>query len=616
MVSRLLMWPASLLLAGLAGCASVPADWGRSDVEQMTADRGRVLSQPTDANEFTKRSLREPLTADIAVQLAMINNPAVRRETARLGFAAGEVYDAGRLANPVFSVARLSGDSSAGSNVPQLTLGIAFNFANLLFLPANTRYATAQFEAEKLSVASTALILAAEVEKAWFEAVGSDQLAQMREAAARAQKASADLAQRFFDAGNISARELAMERVAASQAMLVSISARAEAVEARSGLNRLMGLSADQSTWTLDARLAEPLSEEDDVPMLQRLALDSRLDVASLRRSAQAIADRYGFTRRTRVVNGIEIGVERERDFDGALDVGPTLSLELPLFNWGGGRVAAIQAALDQAEADLDAGVLDVSNEVQLAAAKVSANRALAQEYRSALIPQQEAVVGQAQKEQNYMLIGVFELILAKQQEYEAFAGYIESVRDYWTARAELARAVGRELPSAKQPAALTLDPTEVLKPKSGGMDHSKHSMGGMSHDMGSMKGGPMPDMNGMDHSQHEATKPSAPNIHEGHDMGDIPMKGMDHNTMGHDVPAPDPAIDETLADCEALKRVDLSKIDQSVRQALQIRCNSTDAQPDPHANHDMKDMSTKDTDEGAPDSAEPSPPPAAPHAH
>lgn len=615
MVSRLLMWPASLLFIGLAGCASVPADWGRSDVEQMTADRGRVLSRPTDAPEFTERSLRAPLTADIAVQLAMINNPAMRRETARLGFAAGEVYDAGRLANPVFSLTRLSGDSSAGSNVPQLTLGIAFNFANLLFLPANTRYATAQFEAEKLSVASTALILAADVEKAWFEAVGSDQLAQMREAAARAQKASADLAQRFFDAGNISARELAMERVAASQAMLVSISARADAVEARSGLNRLMGLSAGQSTWTLDARLAEPLPEEDDVAMLQRLALDSRLDVASLRRSAQAIADRYGFTRRTRVVNGIEIGIERERDFDGALDVGPTLSLELPLFNWGGGRVAAIQAALDQAEADLDAGVLDVSNEVQLAAAKVAANRALAQEYRSALIPQQEAVVGQAQKEQNYMLIGVFELILAKQQEYEAFAGYIESVRDYWTARAELARAVGRELPSAKQPAALTLDPTNVLKPKSGGMDHSKHSMGDMSHDMGSMKGGPMPDMNGMDHSQHEATEQSAPDMHEGHDMGDMPMKSMDHNTMGH-VPTPDPVTAETIADCEALKNVDLSKIDQSVSQALQIRCKSTDAQPDPDAGHDMNDMSTKDTDEGALDSAEPSPPPAVPHAH
>lgn len=510
-VSRHLLFPASLLFLGLTGCTSLPADWGRGDVSRLTAERGRALPQVADAQAFTDQALRAPLTADTAVQLALINNPDVRRETARLGFAAAEVYNAGRLANPVFSLSHLTGDSSAGANMPQLTLGLAFNFANLLFLPANRRFAAAEFETAKLEVASAAMDLAAEVERAWFDAVGADQLAQMREAAARAQRASADLAQRYFDAGNINARELAMENVSASQAVLASISARAQAVEARSALNRLMGLSAAQSQWTLAARLAEPLPTEDEVAALQKLALDSRLDLAGLRRNAEAIADRYGFERRTRWINGIEIGVERERDFDGALDAGPTLSLELPLFNWGGGRVAAVTAALDQAEAELDGRVLDVSNQVQLAAARVQASRALAQEYKRALIPQQEAVVAQMQKEQNYMLIGIFEVILAKQQEYEAYAGYIEAVRDYWTARTELARAVGRNLPSAQQPADPTLDPTELLKPKNGGMDHSQHSMGGMSKDM-----------KGMDHSQHSAT-PAAADPHAGHDM-----KGMD----------------------------------------------------------------------------------------
>lgn len=404
MVSRPLLFPASLLFLGLTGCASLPADWGRADVSRLAAERGRAMPQVPDAKAFTDQALRAPLTADTAVQLALLNNPDVRRETARLGFAAAEVYDAGRLANPTFSLTHLSGDSSAGANVPQLTLGLAFNFANLLFLPANRRFAEAEFEAAKLEVASAAMDLAVAVESAWFEAVGADQLAQMREAAAKAQRASADLAQRYFDAGNISARELAMEKVAASQAVLASISARAQAVEARSTLNRLMGLAAAQSQWTLDARLAEPLPREDEVAALQKLALDSRLDVAGLRRTAGAIAARFGLERRTRLISGIEIGAERERDFDGALDAGPTLSLELPLFNWGGGRVAAAQAALDQAEAELDGRVLDVSNQVQLAAAKVQATRALAQEYKNALIPQQEAVVAQMQKEQNYKI--------------------------------------------------------------------------------------------------------------------------------------------------------------------------------------------------------------------
>ena len=171
MVSRFKLLPASLLAAGLVGCASVPADWGRADVGKMTAERGRAVPQVADAKSFTTQALSTPLTADTAVQLALINNPDLRRETARLGFAAAEVYNAGRLANPVFSLTRMSGDSSAGANVPQLTLGLAFNFANLLFLPANSRIAGAQFEAAKLEVASVAMDLAAEVESAWYAAV-------------------------------------------------------------------------------------------------------------------------------------------------------------------------------------------------------------------------------------------------------------------------------------------------------------------------------------------------------------------------------------------------------------------------------------------------------------
>ncbi len=478
------VFPTKLLVSGalvlslLGGCASVASDWGRSQAAQYAADRGRAVPQPADAPAFTRELLSQPVTADSAVQLALVNNPAVRREAASLGLAAAEVYEAGRLANPVLSAARLSpGDAAPYA---QLTLGIAFNFVNLLFLPANKHYAQAQFEAAKLGVGAAALDLAADVEVAWFEAVGTDQLAQMRDAAAKTQRASADLAQRFFDAGNIAARELAMERAAASTATLAAISARAEAVGKRSRLNRLMGLSAEQNTWPLDARLPEALTQEDDVEELQKLSVESRLDVASLRRRSQSIADRYGFMRRTRLINNVQIGVERERDYDGSINVGPTLSLDLPLFNWGGGRSAAIQAALDQSEAELDERVLDASNAIQLAGAKVGAAKALAEEYRSTLIPLREAIVMRAQEQQNYMLIGIFEVILAKQQEYEAYAGYIEAVRDYWTARAELTRAVGRSLPSSAQPAKPTLDPVDVLKPKSGGMDHSHHMTEGM----------------------------------------------------------------------------------------------------------------------------------------
>lgn len=457
-------WQVLLLSLSLSACASMPSDWGRADVAQMTAERGRELPKTSEAQAFTERILRAPLTAEAAVQLALLNNPAVRLETARLGFAAAEVYDAGRLANPVFSASRLTSDDASTPGA-QVNLGIAVNFVNLLLMPANTRFAEAQFEAAKQDVAAATLDLAARVEAAWFAAVGAEQLAQMREAAAQAQAASANLSQRFFEAGNITRRAQAMEQAAASQARLDALSARAEAVATRSALNRLMGLDAGQSSWTLDARLAEPLADDDSPDALQRLSLDSRLDLASLRSRARAIADRYGVARRTRLIGAVELGAEREREFDGSVNTGPTLALELPLFNWGGGRTAAIKAALDETEAELDARVLDVSNAVHHGAAQVAAAKARAEQYRSVLVPQREVIVAEAQKEQNFMLIGIFELILAQQQTYDAYAGYIEAVRDYWTARADLARVVGRRLPSSAQAAEPTLDPADLLHP-------------------------------------------------------------------------------------------------------------------------------------------------------
>ncbi|MGQ0622676.1 MAG: TolC family protein [Panacagrimonas sp.] len=465
MASRYFLFPASLLFAGMTACASVPADWGSGDVVQAARDRGRELSQPADAAAFTRAALARPLTADIAVQLALLNNPDLRLAAARLGIAAAQVYEAGRLANPVFSGAYLQPRNEGSADI---RLGIAFNFVSLLVLPANTRFASAQFEAVKLEVASSALNLAAAVEDAYFKAVGADQLAQMRALVARSARVSAELVQRHHEAGNSSRRELAMEQAAATQALLDELSARAEAVEARSELNRAMGLSAAQDTWQLDARLAEPLKQDDELDALLALAVESRLDLAAARMNAKMLATRFGFDRRARWVDSIQVGVERERD-GGEISIGPTLEWELPLFNWGTGRVAAARAALDRAEAELDALVLDVSNAVKLAHAKIASASARAEAYRTALVPQRETVVAEAQKEQNYMLIGPFELLLAKQQEYDAYSGYLEALRDYWTARAELTRAVGRKLPSSEQAATATLAPVELARPKGDG---------------------------------------------------------------------------------------------------------------------------------------------------
>jgi cobalt-zinc-cadmium efflux system outer membrane protein len=58
----------------------------------------------------------------------------------------------------------------------------------------------------------------------------------------------------------------------------------------------------------------------------------------------------------------------------------------------------------------------------------------------------------QAQLEYNAMQIGLYELLAAKQAQVDATRGYIQTVRDYWVARAELERALGGRVPAAPVP--------------------------------------------------------------------------------------------------------------------------------------------------------------------
>jgi cobalt-zinc-cadmium efflux system outer membrane protein len=65
----------------------------------------------------------------------------------------------------------------------------------------------------------------------------------------------------------------------------------------------------------------------------------------------------------------------------------------------------------------------------------------------------------------NGMFISPFQLLSAKQGEVEAQRGYFEALREYWSARAELARALGGALPAEKAKANDAAPPAPAAQP-------------------------------------------------------------------------------------------------------------------------------------------------------
>lgn len=474
--------PAALLSTVLSGCASLPADYGRGDVTVLLQERGRDTPWAGDAaaiQQILNELSGKPLAVNDAVRLALVNNPALNAEYARLGFAAAEVYDAGRLHNPSLSAAVLA--TGAAGFVDERSFGFVQSFTSILLLPARSRFAEAEFERVKQAVGAQILNLASDTEAAYYRLAGAWQTVTMRETVVRAAQASADLAQRFFDAGNINRLELALEQAAASQAQLDVLVARVAVTVARGALNRLMGLSATEDSWKVSDRLPAPLEDEDPLPDLLKSADTSRLDLAVARKRVSLFADALGVTRRFRYIGEIDVGVETTRIAEGARLTGPTLSLELPIFNQGEGRVARAEAALQEAEAELRSLEVEISNGVKSAAAEVAAAKARTGQYRQSLIPLREAIVARTQEQVNFMLVGQFELLLAKQQEYDAYQGYLEAVRDYWLARVELSRQAGAALPSSARIGEAALDWKTLITPESGGMNGTNHPDGDMS---------------------------------------------------------------------------------------------------------------------------------------
>jgi len=514
--------PAAIGLAAaimLSACASLPREQGYADTQALVEARLGVAPQWSDRGATAAPEMpTEPLSVDQAIRLAFVHSPAIREAYARIGFSRAELEEARRLSNPTFGYSRLTaGDST------QIGRSLSVGFADLLMLPARKRLAAEDLERVQQSVAAELLELATDVEVAWFEAVSAHQVAAMRAVVADAGEQSATLAQRFYDAGNINRLQLEQEFAAAAQARIEAVRASADGTRSRTALAGLIGLRSS-TPWTVSAQLPEPPKATPTIDALLPLALRERLDLAAAQRSVATREDALGITRRWRWVGAVDIGYEHESE-EGERQRGPTLDLEVPIFNQGQGAIARAQAELVEARAALDALTLSVHNAAQFGVERLVSSRDIVERYRTALVPRREAVVARTQEQVNFMLMGVFELIAAKQAEYDAYQEYLEAVRDYWIARAELRRAVGGRLPDDEQP----LEPTigvEAILPSAAppAMDHSMHAPAGVPP---------------AEADPHAAHRRQMADPHAGHRMP-APAEAADDSHSGHKSPAAD----------------------------------------------------------------------------
>ena len=442
---------AAVATVALGGCVAMPADRGAAATTGLVEPRSTVaatvprLNAPPDvAADFTKRLLSAPIGASEAVQLALLNSPRMRELYATLGMSQGDVYDATRLANPSLGYLRLVPGSGGGSKT---TWSIAQDFTDLLFLGFRNRVGRAQALRAEQQVAHEVLQLEGDVREAFYVHAGAQLSAQLRGAAARGAQTSAELAVRFHDAGNITLLQRSREEAVASEASIGARRLESQALAARGGLLTLLGVDLADSRPRFVEGLSLPAALTVSAAELQSLAMTQRLDLAALRTEVGLRQQQLTNVRHWRWLGGLTLAAEREREIDGEVLKGGGAALEVPIFNTGKGRYLRASAQAESSAARFSGLETAVRNDIAVQVAALEAARLTVDEYRTRMLPLQQRIVDSSQREQNFMLIGAFELLAARREELDTYERYVDAVRDYWVARSRLASSVGGKLP-------------------------------------------------------------------------------------------------------------------------------------------------------------------------
>lgn len=160
------------------------------------------------------------------------------------------------------------------------------------------------------------------------------------------------------------------------------------------------------------------------------------------RSDAQATADTLGLTRTTRFINVFDAGYANQSSTGVPRKNGYEVSLELPLFDWGGAKVARAEAAYMQAVHRTADAAVRARSEVREAHSAYRSAYDIARHYRDHVIPQRKQISNEVLLRYNGMLANVFELLADAREQLTSVNMAIETQRDFWIAETNLQSAL------------------------------------------------------------------------------------------------------------------------------------------------------------------------------
>ena len=439
---RPLVFVASLL--SLGGCASLSEDGGLSSVQSMTKERigqeVKWVKSDEDANSVAtiiKPLLTKSLSVDDAVKIALLNNKGLQASYSELGIAEANLVQVGRLKNPSFTFGRLR----RGDDI-EIDRTLMLPVMSLLTMPIATKIERRYFEQAQLRAAAEALAVADETRRSYFAAVSAQETVKYMTQVTASAEAGAQLANKMAAVGNWSKLEQVRQQSFYADAAVQLARAAQTQVAEREKLTRLLGLWGNSTAFQLPNRLPDLPKAPEEIADVEVQAMQNRLDIMMAKRELAGLASSLGLTRTTRFINILDVGLMHNNyNQSPSRENGYSIQLEIPLFDWGGARVAKSEALYMQAVNRSAELAVNARSEVRVAYADYRSSYDIARHYRDEIVPLKKRISDEQMLRYNGMLISVFTLLADARAQVISVNGAIEALRDYWIADSALKMA-------------------------------------------------------------------------------------------------------------------------------------------------------------------------------
>src|SRR5450631_2063539 len=228
----------------LSGCATFSSDGGFDPIAAETRARlHKNVQWPRSEQEQAKvdvqvaELLAHVLSAEHAVQIALLNNRMLQASFEELGISEADLVQSGRLPNPQF-ILRHAG-AAAQYDIEET---LSFNVLSLFIAPYAHEIERRRFSQVQSAVVIAAVQLANDTRQSFFAAIAAGESVHYLEQVKSAADSAGELARRMVAAGNWNLLDQAREQSFSTDAAQRLTHAKLVHEAAREKLLRLMGL--------------------------------------------------------------------------------------------------------------------------------------------------------------------------------------------------------------------------------------------------------------------------------------------------------------------------------------------------------------------------------------